>query len=289
MPGRFSPTSRINEASESAKLLPILRDSCYSKSLATGLAIMSCFTQDRPVLGVSQIGDILGMHRSTTHRYIITLVALGYLEQVNDRKYRLSLATTRLGMGTMNGISLQEHAGPLLRELYQRIGYTVSLAILDGPVIQYLDRMPGSRRERHPTTKIDIGSRLPVDCTAMGKLLLAFLPTAPRRAILGELTLTKATPRTITSKSQLHQELRKIHATGIAVSDEELQPGFLAIAVPVRDVSREVVAAVSIAADRSVIDIEVFTRGLSPHLISITDQISARLGYRREDESYGPR
>jgi IclR family pca regulon transcriptional regulator len=266
--------------------MPVLRESCYSQSLEAGLAILGCFTPDSPVLGIASIADALGMHRSTTHRYVITLVALGYLEQIAaGRKYRLTLTTTSLGMGTMNSISLQEHARSFLRELSQRIGYTVSLAILDGPAIRYVERVPGARYGRRRTIKVGAGSRLPAHCTAMGKLLLASLPAAPRRAILGELMLTKTGPGTITSKSRLSRELREIREVGIAVSNEELLPGLVAIAAPVRDTAREVVAAVSITADQSVIDLEALVGRLSPHLISTADRISARLGYRREDES----
>lgn len=288
MPRRFLPTSSVNEDDEWAESVPLLREACYSQSLEAGLAILGCFTPDAPILGIANIADVLGMHRSTTHRYVITLVALGYLEQVAaGRKYRLTLGTTRLGMRTMNSISLQEHAHPLMRDLSQRTGYTVSVAILDGPAIQYVERVLGTRSERRRIIKIDVGSRLPAHCTAMGKLLLASLPAAPRRAILGELTLTKTGPRTITSKSRLNQELREIREAGIAVSNEELLPGIIAIATPVRDTAREVVAAISMSADQSVIDLEALAGRLSPHLISTADRISARLGYRREDELCG--
>lgn len=290
MPRRLIPTSSASEDGGWAESMPVLRESSYSQSLEAGLAILGCFTPDTPILGIANIADSLGMHRSTTHRYVITLVALGYLEQLAaGRKYRLALGATRLGMGTMNSISLQEHARSFLRDLSQRTGYTVSLAVLDGPAIQYVERVPGMRRGRRRIIKVDVGSRMPAHCTAMGKLLLASLPAAPRRAILGELTLTKTGPRTITSKSQLNQELREIRETGIAVSNEELSPGLIAIAAPVRDTAREVVAAVSMTADQSLIGLDALTGRLSPHLISTADRISARLGHRREDELCGTR
>jgi DNA-binding IclR family transcriptional regulator len=285
---RLIPTSSAND--EWAESVPMLREAYYSQSLESGLAILGCFTPDTPILGIATIADMLGMHRSTTHRYVITLVALGYLEQIaSGRKYRLALSATTLGMGTMNSIGLQEHARSFLRDLAQRSGYTVSLATLDGPAIQYVERVPGRRRGRRRAMAIDVGSRLPAHCTAMGKLLLASLPAAPRRVVLSELTLTKTGPKTITSKSRLNQELREIRETDLAVNDQELLRGLIAIAAPVRDITREVVAAVSMTADQSVIDLEALAGKLSPHLISTADRISARLGYRREDESYGSR
>jgi AraC-like DNA-binding protein len=108
------------------------RDPRYSQSLQRGLAILRCFTPKRPVLGIADIADDLGMSRSTTHRYVITLVALGYLEQGASRKYRLGLRVTDLGMSALNSTGLREHAHPYLEELRQRTSYTTSLGVLDG-------------------------------------------------------------------------------------------------------------------------------------------------------------
>ena len=79
------------------------------------------------MLGIADIADELGMSRSTTHRYVITLVALGYLEQGASRKYRLGLRVTDLGMSALNATGLREHSHPYLEELRQRTTYTVNL------------------------------------------------------------------------------------------------------------------------------------------------------------------
>src|ERR1700728_4603075 len=119
------------------------RDSRFSQSLERGLAVLRCFTPKRPELGISEIADELQMSKSTVHRYAITLVALGYLEQLNpSHKYRLGLRVADLGMSAMNATGLKEHAHPSLQELRQTSGYTVGLAVLDGAEIRYLDRLP---------------------------------------------------------------------------------------------------------------------------------------------------
>jgi DNA-binding IclR family transcriptional regulator len=76
--------------------LPSLREPRDSHSLERGLAILVCFTRSRPILGIADIADDLGMSRSTTHRYVIMLVALGYLEQRAPGKYGLGLLVTDL-------------------------------------------------------------------------------------------------------------------------------------------------------------------------------------------------
>src|SRR5580658_10730907 len=158
MPRVKSNTSKPSKkVTEPAWSVPSLREPRYSQSLERGLAILGCFTPEKPVLGIADIADDLGMSRSTTHRYVITLVALGYLEQGASRKYRLGLHVTDLGMSALNSTSLREHSQPYLDELRRRTGYTINLAVLDGPEILYIDRARSFRRGQ---SKIDLGLSL---------------------------------------------------------------------------------------------------------------------------------
>jgi IclR family pca regulon transcriptional regulator len=286
MPRTRSAASKApNNGDEPAWSIPSLREPRYSQSLERGLAILGCFTPKRPVLGIADIADELGMSRSTTHRYVITLVALGYLEQGASRKYRLGLRVTDLGMSALNSTGLREHAHPYLEELRQRTSYTTSLGVLDGTDVLYVDRVRSFRRGQG---RIDLdlhtGSRLPAYCTAMGKLLLANLPEPEQRDLLAEIKLTKRGPNTITSKKALREELDDILSEGFAVNDQELAADLYAIAAPVRNEARDVVAAVNLAAHSSMITLEELVDALGPHLVSTADRISARLGYRRDDE-----
>ena len=233
------------------------------------------------MLGIADIADELGMSRSTTHRYVITLVALGYLEQGASRKYRLGLRVTDLGMSALNATGLREQAHPDLEELRQRTGYTVSLAVLDGQEVLYIDR---ARSFRHEQSTIDLsaGSRLPAYCTATGKLLLAHLPEKKQHELIADMKLTKHGPNTITNKKELLTELDLIREDNFALNDQELAANLQAIAAPVRDESGEVVAALSLAAPSSVISLEAMADALGPHLLSAADRISARLGFRRD-------
>jgi IclR family transcriptional regulator, pca regulon regulatory protein len=284
MPRVKPSTLKVDDNGEWVQSVPVLRESRYSQSVERGLAILACFTPERPVRGIADIADELGMSRSTTHRYAITLVALGYLVQGAKRKYQLGLAVIDLGMAALNGTSLREHAQPYLEELSRRTGYTTNLAILDGPEILYVGRVRGLRpRQRNIDLGLAPSSRLPIHCTAMGKLLLAFLPEQEQRAVISEMRLFRRGPNTITSKTSLSGELKQIREEGMAVNDQELAPDLYSIAAPVRN-SCEVVAAVNIAAHNSMIDLERLVSQLGPHLISTTDRISARLGYRRHDE-----
>lgn len=285
MPRTSTHTDRLNADGEWIRSVPSLREPRYSQSLERGLAILGCFTPERPILGIADIADELGMSRSTTHRYVITLVALGYLEQGASRKYRLGLRVTDLGMSALNSTGLREHSRPYLEELRQRTSYTVNLAVLDGSEILYVDRARSFRRGQ---SKIDLGlapgSRLPAYCTSMGKLLLAYLPDHEQRNLLADMKLSKRGPNTITSKKGLRDELDHVREESFAVNDQELATGLHSISAPVRSESREVVAAVNMAAHSSMISLEELVDHLGPHLVSTADRISARLGYRRDDE-----
>ncbi|HEY3958887.1 MAG TPA: IclR family transcriptional regulator [Solirubrobacteraceae bacterium] len=265
--------------------VPSLREPRYSQSLERGLAILGCFTPERRILGIADIADELGMSRSTTHRYVITLVALGYLEQGASRKYRLGLGVTNLGMAALNATGLREHAHPYVEELRRRIAYSVSLAVLDGTEIVYVDYAAARRRGK---AKVDLdlgaGSKLPAYCTAIGKVLLAHLPENEQRGLIADMTLAKRGPNTIGSKKALRAELEHVHEAGFAVDEEELIAGWQAIAAPVRNESRDVIAAIDILAPTATISLDELVEHLGPHLISTADRIAARLGYRRNDE-----
>lgn len=265
--------------------IPTLREPRFSQSLERGLAILGCFTPERPVLGIADIADELGMSRSTTHRYVITLVALGYLEQGASRKYRLGLKVTDLGMAALNSTGLREHARPYLQELRQRTSYTSSVGILDGADVLFVDLAHTFRRGTHELERdVKPGSRLPAYCTSVGKLLLANLPEQEQRGVIAEIKPTKRGPNTITAKRALRDELDQVREAGFATADEELAPKLYSISAPIRNEARDVVAGVSLVAHSAMISLEEMVDALGPHLVSSADRISARLGYRRNDE-----
>src|SRR5712691_10227290 len=175
----------------------------YSKSLERGLAILSSFASARPLLGVSDLSREVGLSRSTTHRYVATLAALGYLQQDSaTKKYRLGPRVLDLGFSAINSMELREVAAPHLRELSDETGYTVNLAILDGTDIVYVERCRSSRRgQREIDLNLHVGARLPAYCTSLGKVLLAFLPADEQAAAVAASELTRRGPNTLTSRT----------------------------------------------------------------------------------------
>jgi IclR family pca regulon transcriptional regulator len=263
--------------------IPELAEPRYSQSLERGLAILECFTPQHPLKGIADIADELGMSRASTHRYMSTLLALGYLEQGRRRKYRLTLRVTRLGLSTLSATGLVEQARPELLELSRRAGFAVGLVVLDGGEAIYLERVHGLRRPAAGGVEPAVGESLPAHCLAAGKTLLAWAPAQERRELLAQATLTRRGPNTITSKAALRSELEVIREHAFAAEDEELAPGRIAIAAPLHDHTGEPPAAIDLSA--GAIGIEELADALGPHLVATADRISARLGYRRETAS----
>lgn len=221
------------------------------------------------------------MSRSTTHRYVLNLSELGYLEQQKSRKYRLSHRAADFGMAALNSIDVRRHARPLLDRLRDSTSSTVGLAVLDRAEIVYVDRAGDSQgQQAEVNLGLGVGSRLPVHCTAAGKLLLAYVPEVEQRIVIAQTMLAKRGPNTITSKRQLREELEEIRSNRFATANSEFAAELCAIAAPVRDKAHHVVAAVGLADHCSIASL----RKLSPALISAADNISRRLGYRRNSE-----
>jgi IclR family pca regulon transcriptional regulator len=253
-----------------------------SQSLERGLAILSSFNSDRPLIGVSELSRELKLSRSTAHRYIATLARLGYLHQDSDsRRYRLGSRVLDLGFSAINSMDLREIAAPHLRELSDETQRTVSLAILDGADVVYIERCrttgPG---QREIDLNLHVGARLPAYCTAMGKAILAFVPEERLEQIMEQIDFAQRGPNTITDPKAFREELGKIFASGIAVNDEELAYGLRSIAAPIHSSSGEVLAALNLAVHRTMASMDELIGRYGPAVTRTASAISLGMGYR---------
>lgn len=246
--------------------------------------ILSAFTGAGPLMGVADLARAVGLTRSTAHRYIATLAALGYVEQdAESRKYYLGPRVIDLGFAALSSMEVNRVAAVHLQELSDETGYASSMAILDGPDIVYVERCR-SRRTTGVAVELNlhVGSRLPAYCTSMGKVLLAHKEPAVLRALLDRTDLARRGPKTITVREQLVSALARVRQNGIAVSDEELAPGLRSIAAPVRNRTGHVVAAINVAAHLTTwtSSLESIVSRLETPLRRTAKEISARMGHR---------
>ncbi len=156
--------------------------------------------------------------------------------------------------------------------LREQTGYAVSLGVLEGTEVLYLERLPSYARGQFELDLgahgLRVGCRAPAYCTAMGKLLLASLPEPEQRRRIASLKLTRRGPRSIATKTVLREELQRIQATGLALSDRELTSALLSIATPIRDSNGAVVAALAVEAPTAAITPEDLLRDNGPRLIT---------------------
>lgn len=145
-----------------------------SRSLVYGFTLLRQFTAEEPVRGIAELAEALDVSRPTAHRYASTCLELGYLEQAPLRRYRLTRRATEPGLAMLGSLALVRRARPILRELRQSTGRTVSLAILDGADVLYLQRLCGFASGQYELERgLGTGSRRPARSTAAGKALLA--------------------------------------------------------------------------------------------------------------------
>jgi IclR family transcriptional regulator, pca regulon regulatory protein len=253
----------------------------YSQSLERGLAILSSFSSARPLLGVSELSRDVGLSRSTTHRYVATLAALGYLQQdAATRRYRLGPRVLDLGFSAINSMELREISVPHLQQLSDETGYTVNMAVLDRTDIVYIERCRSSREgQREIDLNLHVGSRLPAYCTSLGKVLLADLDPKQLETVLSSVQLAKRGPNTLTQRSALVAELERVRTSGLAVNNEELAYGLRSIAAPIRSKSGAAVAGINLAVHRTMVSLDEMVARLAPPLKRTAAEISARIGY----------
>ena len=214
------------------------------QAIERAVSILNAFSPEDPELGVTELAERLGLHKSTVHRFMVNLDAAGLVER-NPRtgRYRLGLRIFELGGLVMQQMNLWDEALPFLEGLVHDTGETGHLAVLDGGEAIYIERVEARRALRVPSA---IGRGYPAHATNLGKVLLADLPRERVEEIVAERGLAAYTPNTITDLDQLEGELDRIRALGYAVDNEEYDEGLRCIGAPVRDHSGHVVAALGI-------------------------------------------
>lgn len=214
------------------------------QAIERAVAILNTFSVDEPELGVTELAERVGLHKSTVHRFMVNLEASGLVERSpRTGRYRLGLHIFELGGLVMQQMNLWDEALPFLESLVRDTGETGHLAVLDGGEAIYIERVEARRALRVPSA---IGRGYPAHATNLGKVLLADLPAERVAEIVADRGLASYTARTITDPTHLDAELERIRGCGYAVDNEEYDEGLRCIGAGVRDHSGHVVAALGI-------------------------------------------
>lgn len=226
-------------------------------------------------MGVTEIGHKLGLHKSTVYRLINALVRRGYLEKEQNGLYKIGLKFIEISGLYLRQIELKTEAVPFMRHLSELTGQVTHLAILDETEVVYIEKIDVLQSLRMYS---QIGKRVSIHCSALGKVLLSAQDSDYRERILEKIKYTRYTENTITDSAVLRKELEQARQKGWAVDNEEHEYGIRCIAAPIRDFTGKVIAALSITGSKNII-----SPGKDEYygklVAEAADNISKRLGY----------
>ncbi len=190
--------------------------------------------------------EAAGLPKPTVYRMLAMLDEAGLIAREPDgRRVVAGPRLSRLALDVLMNESVRTPRHVILARLAAEVGETVNLTMLDKGEIVYLDRVESAWPLR---MTLQPGSRVPLHCTASGKLLLAAMPASRRRRVVATLELARYTDHTITDRRALEAELATIRRNGFSTDNEEFLAGVVCVAVPVTTVRGQVVASVAVHA-----------------------------------------
>ena len=247
----------------------------HVEALLKALEILDCF-ESHPSLSLKQISEITGLNKSRIIRLCGTLEAKRYLTyDANRSLYSLGSRLLSLGKAYERRNTLISLARPILAELARRTGESVSLHVMDGLERMCLVREEGTFNVRHHTSE---GLHLPLYAGAGSKVLLCYAPEEIKQRVLKKHLLKRFTPTTLTDPSLLEKEFEKIRRDGYAFSRGERDPDAGALAAPVFNQEKTVVAAMVITGPINRLSPENHGKYVS-HLLPCSQKLSQALGF----------
>ena len=251
-------------------------------SIERALSVLECLAQSKHGFSISEIGRRLRIPKSSAHLIVTSLERRGFLQKNKQTgKYHLGLQLVSLSRSALENLDLREEAQPFLRSLMQESGLTVHMAVLERDEAVIIEKVEAPGLVRLASW---IGRRLDVNCTGVGKALLACLPEDELTSLLRTKTFARHNSRTIISKNALRRELTLVKQAGYALDDEEDEPGLRCIGAPVFGDHQKAVAAISVAGTTSQITIDRVPI-LARMVTRAAGGISSRLGYTTPEAS----
>ena len=250
------------------------------------LSVLETLATSERSLTVAELGDAIGVSRPQAHRIVVTLEKEGVLARhPNSGRLIFGLRLTRAVLRIASLSPLPALWRPVLQGVVDEVGETCNLLVFPAMTPTYLDRVEA----RWPLAiNLRVGSRVPLHCTAGGKLYLACLPEASRAKLLGVVPLPALTPHTIICRTALGAALEEIGRNDMSLDEEEFVPGMVAIAVPVRSACGAFLAALAVHAPTVRHDRDSL-RALLPRLRTAASAIALTLaGDPRSVASSGP-
>jgi IclR family transcriptional regulator, pca regulon regulatory protein len=213
----------------------------FIEAISRGLTVITVFSAEYPQLTLSQVAQRSGLARPTARRILMTLQELGYVRTVNSH-FELTPRVLELGMAYVSSLGLWDIARPHLQALVKTTGESSSMTQLDGSDIVYVSRVAVPKLIG---LRVDIGTKFPAPPTSQGKVLLAEMDRSEVLERMSQPSSSPVIPVVQWEQASFFEELDTVRAQGWALADEELTRGIRSIAVPVRDASGSIRAAMN--------------------------------------------
>lgn len=245
-------------------------------ALQRGLQLLQLFAKSEQGLTARQVAQISGLPVSTVHRFLVNLETAGYLNCNSQGTYHLGLACFSIGQAALSQLDLRRLSLAYLLELNQQTRETIHLTVRHGLTAVYVEKIDSPE---HLRIHSRIGAAVPLYCTAVGKVMLAYMSEPEREKVLPQLDLKRMTGNTVGSLQELRAELHRVRKNGYACDLEEHELHIRCIAAPIWDHAAEVQCSLSITAP--VVRMPVSRlRQLAPFIQNAGMRISHELGYQ---------
>lgn len=230
-------------------------------------------------MSLEDLSKKLKLAKPTIYRFLLTLQNSGYARRDENERWAMTLKTFNVGSRALDHLDLYKAARPIAEELASVLGETVHMGVLEGDAAVYVLKIESKYTLRMYSR---IGRRIPLYCTAIGKILVAYSDIAERNAALAGVKLVAFTPHTITSRAKFDAELKRITTQGYARDAEEHEEGIACIAAPIFDRDRKIVAAISASWPLFRYDTAGTEQKKASTIMAAAEQISTILGYEAD-------
>jgi DNA-binding IclR family transcriptional regulator len=271
----FSARCVFTKAAFMSKLEKANGGSASVGVIAKVLRILEALQGSSGGLGLKAICGQTGINKSTAHRFLKHLERERYLLRTEGGAYLIGPRLSQLSSRGDQEATLQVVARPILWDLWKSTQETINLGVLDQGTVLYIDVIESPHEFRLSSR---VGTRRSVHVTALGKALVAFLPSENRHTILDSIAFQPATPRTIGNLVQFRQELEKIRRQGYAVDDEEAVQGARCVSAPILNSAGTPIAAVSVSGPVTRVT-PALVNALAGAVTSAAHAISAAMGF----------
>ena len=245
-------------------------------ALQRGLRILHLFSESPRGLTAKQVAALSRLPVSTVHRFLSNLVAAGFLNRDLEGTHCLGVACFSIGQAAAGQLDIRRLSLPYLRELNQQTRETIHLTVRHGLSAVYVEKLDSPEPLRIYSR---IGGLVPLHCTAVGKVLLAYMPAEEQERILPQLDLKRLTANSVGNLQELKSELYRVRKNGFASDLEEHELHIRCVAAPIWDHTGSVQSSLSVTAPAFRMPVGRL-RQLAPVIQAAGLKISAELGYQ---------